>query len=610
MFFSPGIAPKSELDVKEKCGTLCSTTGATLPRPDVLSSQGLETSYGRVMAFFWYNPFSGEKLASQFINYLQATSFASDLRQTIAGSAVTAASIAVDSLEEGFERIERQSAEFRTAFDWRLSLIADQQQIANMLLKNLAVLLRVPDSEKQRLHFIEQGLRYYTSATRDPDLYADALEFLQKAEALEKQDYQVLYRLGLIYLQASDPRFLDFAKAEQYFRRAAKYSLVDVDPHTNEKSDDRSDGGEPNAEFLAHKICTDSLRLAAMSCYLQEKFDEAVSLADEASEPRLLSFRLTLSSSWLEAKYLKAKSLFALNETRRLSEILEDIFVAAPLYALRAALDFGHDKSVVEFLSNLRETKIHECLQVVEKCRNFVRPGTAEARCLREIDQVLAGNNLVGALTVEPRLEGIWVRLIHDQRDRLMKAARVLRDAKRKLRRCERTLKRFQIFDARRADEEEAQRRRWFFKDKSEIDRLEAVMRGIAPDGIVAIESKRESLEKQFQKAFSLLAEERKRSLSMQAAFLRPTEAPFSEDFITLCIDLIRERKSVRQELFQECFGLTPDESWALLGELENRGFISQAEKGTPATVIAKFDDATLYWNGIGLRMPRRRDRL
>lgn len=562
------------------------------------------------MAFFWYNPFSGEKLASQFINYLQAASFVSDLRQTIAGSAVAATSIVVDSLEEGLERIERQSAEFRTAFDWRLSLIADQQQIANMLLKNIAVLLRVPDSEKQRLHFIEQGLRYYTSASRDPDLYADALDCLQKAEALKKQDYQVLYRLGLIHLQAGDPRFLDFSKAEQYFRRAAKYSLVDLDPHTIERSNDGSDAGGPNVEVLAHRICTDSLRLAAMSCYLQEKFDEAVSLADEASKPRLLSSGLAWSPGCLEAKYLRAKSLFALNQARNLPEILEGIFLAAPLYALRAALDFSHENSVMEFLSSLRDRKVHECLQVIEKCRTFVRPGTAEERGLHELQRLLAGNNLVGALTVEPRLEGVWVRLIHGQRDRLMKAARVVRDTNRKLRRCGRKWKRFQILAAKRADEEEVQRKRWFFKDKSEIHRLEALMQGIAPDGIAAIEARRDSLEKRFQKACALMAEERKRSLEMQEAFLRQEETSFSEDFITLCIDLMGEKKTVSQEFFQECLGLTPEESSALLNEFEHRKLIAPGERGKPRAVIVKFDAALLYWVGIGVRMPRRRDRL
>jgi hypothetical protein len=211
---------------------------------------------------------------------------------------------------------------------------------------------------------------------------------------------------------------------------------------------------------------------------------------------------------------------------------------------------------------------------------------------------------------VEPRLEGVWVRLIHGQRDRLMKAVRVVRDTNRKLRRCGRKWNRFQILAAKRADEEEVQRKRWFFKDKSEIHRLEALMQGIAPDGIAAIEARRDSLEKRFQNACALMAEERKRSLEMQEAFLRQEETSFSEDFITLYIDLMGEKKTVSQEFFQECLGLTPEESSALLNEFEHRKLIAPGERGKPRAVIVKFDAALLYWVGIGVRMPRRRDRL
>jgi hypothetical protein len=67
------------------------------------------------MAFFWYNPFSGEKLASQFMSYLQAGSFVGDVRRTIGESAAVVTSIVVDSLEKGLERLECQSSEFKTA---------------------------------------------------------------------------------------------------------------------------------------------------------------------------------------------------------------------------------------------------------------------------------------------------------------------------------------------------------------------------------------------------------------------------------------------------------------------------------------------------------------
>lgn len=51
--------------------------------------------------------------------------------------------------------------------DWRLSLVIEQQRIANALLGHIAGLLRIPDSQKQRVYFIEQGLKYLANAMRE-----------------------------------------------------------------------------------------------------------------------------------------------------------------------------------------------------------------------------------------------------------------------------------------------------------------------------------------------------------------------------------------------------------------------------------------------------------
>ena len=78
----------------------------------------------------------------------------------------------------------------------------EQQKLSNLLLQNIAELLRVPDSEKERQHSIELGIKFFVNASKDSDLFADALEELLKAESLMKQDYFVLHRLGFIYLYA------------------------------------------------------------------------------------------------------------------------------------------------------------------------------------------------------------------------------------------------------------------------------------------------------------------------------------------------------------------------------------------------------------------------
>jgi ribosomal protein L7/L12 len=104
----------------------------------------------------------------------------------------------------------------------------EQQKLSNLLLQNISELLRVPDSEKERQHSIELGIKFFVNAKKDPDLYADALEEFLKAETLMKQDYFVLHRIGCIYLYVE--KYINLEKALDYFIKAAKYVSVESDP--------------------------------------------------------------------------------------------------------------------------------------------------------------------------------------------------------------------------------------------------------------------------------------------------------------------------------------------------------------------------------------------
>ena len=109
-----------------------------------------------------------------------------------------------------------------------MDIQVEQQKLSNLLLQNIAELLRVPDSEKERQHSIELGIKFFVNASKDEDLYSDALDELLKAESLMKQDYFVLHRIGCIYLYVN--KYINPEKALDYFLRAAKYASVESDP--------------------------------------------------------------------------------------------------------------------------------------------------------------------------------------------------------------------------------------------------------------------------------------------------------------------------------------------------------------------------------------------
>ena len=71
--------------------------------------------------------------------------------------------------------------------------IAIEQQRINQL--NLEDLLRIPNSEKERLNIIKNGVHFFSAASKNPDLLDDALEEFLKAEAMKKQDYFVLHKI-------------------------------------------------------------------------------------------------------------------------------------------------------------------------------------------------------------------------------------------------------------------------------------------------------------------------------------------------------------------------------------------------------------------------------
>lgn len=104
-------------------------------------------------------------------------------------------------------------------------ILIEQQKLSNILLEDIIELLRVPDSEKERQHAIELGIKFFVNAQKDHTLFDDALEQLQKAEVLMKQDYFVLHRIGCIHLYVE--KHLDIKKAKDYFLRSAKYSSVE-----------------------------------------------------------------------------------------------------------------------------------------------------------------------------------------------------------------------------------------------------------------------------------------------------------------------------------------------------------------------------------------------
>lgn len=203
---------------------------------------------------------------------------------------VKAISILGDKLVMGVYVLSRQldSVNEQLSFvNKNLDIQIEQQNLTNLLLQNISELLRVPDSEKERQHSIELGLKFFVNAQKDDDLFADALEELLEAEKLMKQDYFVLHRIGLIYLYSI--KHVNPQIALEYFAKAAKYASVESDPKAARLANALTLYGanRVNTKIVTdtdaiETLAADSYEKAAFAAYVLGNFELAVTHQSKA----------------------------------------------------------------------------------------------------------------------------------------------------------------------------------------------------------------------------------------------------------------------------------------------------------------------------------------
>ena len=273
--------------------------------------------YTRQMTYF--NPYAGnaDRSREHWLNYLNKATIAKYTADSIGGFIERSSReqlAALDDLNEtqkvGFGRINDGLGEanrWLESMDARLALGLEEQRIGNVLAENIAELLHLPESEKQRHRWITMGLKFFKSAGRDPDFYTDALKYFHLAEAAMPEDYFVLRQIGMLHLYAAP--LLDLEKAADFLTRAGKYAAVESHPdavrlgHVLAKSVLQRFRDQPDAtagEIAAFAV--ESYRHAAVGRYALGNFAEALRLIEKARGLDAGSSALR----FLQGKYLAA----------------------------------------------------------------------------------------------------------------------------------------------------------------------------------------------------------------------------------------------------------------------------------------------------------------
>lgn len=332
------------------------------------------------MANFVYNPHRSGGSLGQWYEFKQKESFNNDLISTFQAEASSISNsisdstneivgvfdkgfdVVTDALGSGFSDISLKLGNIDSSIenlalmlDWRLSEVINQQKISNLLLGNIALLLRVPDFQKERQYYIEQGFKHLKNASIDSDLYEDALKNLLEAENRETTDYIVLYQIGMIYLHSKKKETEDFPKAENYFRRAAKYSIVESNPEAIKTLNILAGDVNQNISTTAaaKEFAAKSYFQAGVACYVQGKFPEAIELSEKA---------FSLSPTLLEAGFLQSKSLAVLGNGDKSAEILRGLIVKERFYSVKTIsdADLANRPEVQSMLIKLREEAVEK----------------------------------------------------------------------------------------------------------------------------------------------------------------------------------------------------------------------------------------------------------
>jgi len=384
------------------------------------------------MATFYYNPNNKEDIVSQWIDYKQERSHVKDIvksqnatqqviqeqlnfvRDSIASASTEQVSAIQEStsavcgtLENGFSLIDSQLkyidfnlneikselSNIASILDWNFSMLIAEQKISNLLMGNVAELLRIPDIQKERQYFVEQGLKFLKNSAFDEDFFEDSLLNLKKAEHIEPTDYFILHHIGLIYLNS--PKHIDLPLAEVYFKKSAKYSVAET---LNGSSITRDIIKLNPSRFFDKQISVDSIKLQAAEsylyagrcCYIQGKMTEATELAKKALE---------LVPELLEAAYLQAKSLSSQGDIEHALKIMDSVIDKNRFYAVKmlSDLDFSTKNETAILLRHKRDEAIIKANNELSEIEKIIMKHSNAHNLLVRVKRLIEDNNYLSA---------------------------------------------------------------------------------------------------------------------------------------------------------------------------------------------------------------------
>ena len=287
-------------------------------------------------------------------------------------------------LSYGLCDIKSEISGMSSMLGWNFSLLIEQQRISSILLGNVVEILKIPDIQKERQYYIEQGLKFLQNALLDDDFFEDALQNFLKSESIEPRDYFVLQRIGLIYYHSSKHK--DLKSAEEYFLKAGKYAVASMKI---------TEMGSPNLlqnhldQKYYHRIdAAESYMFAGRSCYLQCKYSEAAEYSGKA---------FSLNPDLVEAGFTQAKSLAASNNELQAAGVLEKVIELDRFYSIRTLSDrdLCNKPPIHSLLKRLRIEATKKASDFVGDCKKKMIPDSMALKFLLQMEKLIEQNSFL-----------------------------------------------------------------------------------------------------------------------------------------------------------------------------------------------------------------------
>lgn len=287
-------------------------------------------------------------------------------------------------LSDGLQGIENAIYQLTVTLDTHLKMMIDEQRYNNLLSENIALLIKVSNSQKERQVNIEKGLKFFNDALRDPSFFEYSLRFFENAIKDDDTDYFVLDKIGLIYL--SSKKHKNYDEAIKYFTKAVKFSKVDTHPSSIRLANILI--GDVTKRFQTQNVTIDhikyltgqSLLWISVAYYEQAKFSEAIKFAQEAFE---------IAPTLLDAGFHFAKTLAANNQNRSAADKLEYVIKQDRNYSLRTLsdIDLAPKTEIKDVLEKLRQEVFNDASRKMNECKSHILPYSKGKDLLNKIER-------------------------------------------------------------------------------------------------------------------------------------------------------------------------------------------------------------------------------